>query len=80
MINFSVLKLLALDKITKLMKDEKGEVNIVAIVLLIGIVVVLAIVFKDSIVNLLQGIFKGMEGNLSSINGTPEPFVQPPTT
>ncbi len=70
MINFSVLKLLAMDKITKLMKDEKGEVNIVAIVLLIGIVVVLALVFKDAIIGLLQGIFADIQSGTSGIAQT----------
>ena len=37
--------------------DEKGEVNIVAIVILIGIAVILALIFKDQIKSLLETLF-----------------------
>lgn len=37
--------------------EEKGEVNIVAIVVLIGIAVLLAIVFRGAIENLLNSLF-----------------------
>ena len=38
------------------MHDEKGEVNIVATVVLIGIAVLLAIIFKDAISNLIKSL------------------------
>lgn len=41
----------------KLFSDEKGEVNIVAIVVLIGIAVILALVFKDQVTLLLETLF-----------------------
>ena len=44
-------------KIRQLFTDEKGEVNIVAIVVLIGIAVLLALVFKDQITELLKSLF-----------------------
>lgn len=37
--------------------DEEGDVNIVSIVVLIGIAVLLAIVFKDAITELLESLF-----------------------
>ena len=40
---------------------ENGEVNIVAIVVLIGIAVLLAIFFKDQIGNLLKSMFGTIE-------------------
>ena len=40
----------------KFLRDEKGEVNIVAIVVLIGIAVILAIIFKDAIKSLIQSM------------------------
>lgn len=46
-------KLLLADKL----KEESGEVNIVAIVVLIGIAVLLAIVFRGAIENLLKSLF-----------------------
>lgn len=70
MSKFSALKLMALNKIAKLIKDEKGEVNIVAIVLLIGIVVVLAIVFKDAILDLLNNLFSDINNQTSGIWNT----------
>lgn len=70
MSKFSALKLMALNKIAKLIKDEKGEVNIVAIVLLIGIVVVLAIVFKDAILDLLNNLFSDINDQTSGIWNT----------
>ena len=39
------------------LKEESGEVNIVAIVVLIGIAVLLAIVFRGAIENLLKSLF-----------------------
>lgn len=51
-------------KMKKLFSDEKGEVNIVATVVLIGIAVLLAVVFKDFITKeLLPGLFDTIKGN-----------------
>ena len=44
-------------KIRQMFTDEKGEVNIVAIVVLIGIAVLLALVFKDQITRLITSLF-----------------------
>ena len=44
-------------KLKQLFTDENGEVNIVAIVILIGIAVTLALIFKDKIVELLESLF-----------------------
>lgn len=46
-------KLLLAEKL----KEESGEVNIVAIVVLIGIAVLLAIFFRGQIQNLLNSLF-----------------------
>ena len=48
---------LAKMRIEEWFKDETGEVNIVAIVVLIGIAVILALVFKDQIMALLESLF-----------------------
>ena len=37
--------------------EERGAVDIVAIVVLIGIAVLLAVIFKDSITDLLESLF-----------------------
>ncbi|MBQ3196168.1 MAG: flagellin-like protein [Clostridia bacterium] len=44
-------------KLRKFFSDEKGEVNIVAIVVIIGIAVLLALIFKEQISNLLTSLF-----------------------
>ena len=44
-------------------RDEKGAVDIVAIVVLIGIAVILAVVFKDSIKKLIETMLGTIEGN-----------------
>lgn len=43
--------------------DEKGEVNIVATVVLIGIAVVLAVIFRDAIKKLVEDLLKGITDN-----------------
>ena len=43
--------------ISEFLTDESGEVNIVAIVVLIGIAILLAIVFRDNIKGLLKSLF-----------------------
>lgn len=48
-----IAKMLLVEKL----KSEKGEVNIVAIVILIGIAVLLAIFFRGAIENLLNTLF-----------------------
>lgn len=53
------------------MADEDGEVNIVTIVVLIGIAVLLAILFKDSISNLLKNLFNTIGGSASNVVTTP---------
>ncbi len=44
-------------------KKENGDVNVVSIVVLIGIAVLLAIVFKDAITELLESLFGTIEDN-----------------
>lgn len=57
-------------KLRKLFSDEKGEVNIVAIVVLIGIAVLLALIFKDQIVSLLKTLFGTITKNANdAVNG-----------
>lgn len=43
--------------------DEKGAVDIVAIVVLIGIAVLLALVFKDQLATLLEKLFETIGDN-----------------
>lgn len=41
-------------------KDEKGEVNVVAIVVLIAVAVVLALFFKEEIAGILSDLLEGI--------------------
>lgn len=61
------LKMLILAKLDKFVNDEKGEVNIVAIVILIGIAVVLAIIFKDAISNLIKSLLNQIQTNANNV-------------
>jgi len=42
--------------------DEEGDVNIVSIVVLIGIAVLLAVVFKEQVTTLIENLFKTIGG------------------
>lgn len=47
----------------KFLRDEKGDVNVVSIVVLIGVAVVLALVFKNAITELITGLIGQITGN-----------------
>jgi len=64
--NNLLLKSWVSKKFDKFFRDEKGEVNIVAIVVLIGIAVVLAIVFKDAITNLIKSLLNTITGKATN--------------
>ena len=44
-------------KMAALLKNERGEANIIAIILVLAIVIALAIIFKDSITKLFNRIW-----------------------
>ena len=71
--NMVMLGSMAKYKLTKLFSDEKGEVNIVAIVVLIGIAVLLALVFKSQIENLLNSLFVTIGKNATDAVNTASP-------
>lgn len=56
-------------KVREFMQEEKGAVDIVAIVVMIGIAVLLAIVFKDAITGLLNTLFDTITGNATGAVG-----------
>ena len=64
--NLMLLKMWIQSKLDKFVNDEKGEVNIVAIVILIGIAVVLAIIFKDAILGLINSLLTQIQGNANN--------------
>lgn len=52
----------------RLLNEERGGGEIVAAVILVALAVVLGVFFREQIVNLVKGIFGGMDP--SSINET----------
>ncbi|MGN0342789.1 MAG: Flp1 family type IVb pilin [Roseburia sp.] len=44
-------------------EEERGDVNIVSMVVLIGIAVLLAVLFKDTIKELLETLLETIKGN-----------------
>ncbi len=50
-------------KMHAFLTDEDGDVNIVSMVVLIGIAVLLAIVFRDAIKSLITSLLKAIEKN-----------------
>ena len=67
--NLMAMGMIAKYKLTKLFSDEKGEVNIVAIVVLIGIAVLLALIFKGQIEQLLETLFGTITKNANDAVG-----------
>ena len=71
MLNVELYAKLALLKVREAVKnvftEESGEVNIVAIVVLIGIAVILALAFKDAIIGVLQDLFAAIRGKTGEI-------------
>lgn len=50
-------------KVESFFKKEDGEVNIIAIVVLIGIAILLALIFKDRISDLINSLFDSIDQN-----------------
>lgn len=57
-------------KMHAFLTDEDGDVNIVSMVVLIGIAVLLAIVFRDAIKSLITNLLATISGNATdAVNG-----------
>ena len=59
--------LMAKQKISKLWKNESGEANIIAIILVLAIVIALAIVFKNQLTQLFNKIWGGLFADVDNI-------------
>lgn len=69
--NLMVMKIWAQAKLQRFLRDERGDVNIVSIVVLIGIAVLLAIVFKNAIGKLLTSLLETITRNAGgAVNDT----------
>lgn len=60
-------------KVKEFFTKEDGDVNIVSIVVLIGIAVLLAIVFKDAIGLLITDLLESITNNATNAVNTPVP-------
>lgn len=58
-------------KVYDFLHNERGEANIIAIIIVIAIVVALAIVFRENIKNLFDGIWAKINAN---VQGLPDKF------
>ncbi|MDR1064994.1 MAG: flagellin-like protein [Oscillospiraceae bacterium] len=66
-----IFAVLAKARLREFFTKEDGEVNIVAIVVLIGIAIVLAIIFRGYITKLLNSLF-------NQVNSTADNAIAPP--
>ncbi len=69
--NVKTMGLIAKYKLMKLFSDERGDVNVVAIVVLIGVAVLLAILFKDQIGALLTSLLGTINENAEGVVNDP---------
>lgn len=59
------------NRLWRLCHEEDGEVNIVTIVVLIGIAVLLALVFKEQVTNLITTLFRTITTNATNAVNNP---------
>ena len=56
-------------RLNAFLRDEAGDVNIVSIVVLIGIAVLLAVIFKDAISKLIKTLLDTITNNAKNAVG-----------
>lgn len=52
--------------LNKFIKSEKGEINMIAIVLILIVVIILAVIFKDNMQSLLENIFTRIQNDINN--------------
>jgi len=57
--------LMAKEKVARLLKNERGDTNIIAIIIILAIVIALAIIFRKSIMSLFDSIWKSITGDVT---------------
>lgn len=53
-------------KLNEFLTREDGDVNVVSIVVLIGVAVTLALVFKGQITTIMQGLLNAIQGHATT--------------
>lgn len=56
----------AMNNALKLMKNEKGETNLIAIILILAIVLVLVLLFKTKLTKIFNDIWDKIGGNVGN--------------
>lgn len=69
MMHLSVMASMAKMKAREIFCDETGAVDLITIVVLIGVAVLLAIVFKDAIGGLIESLLGTIETNATAAVG-----------
>lgn len=59
----------AISKLQAFRREERGAVDVVAIVVMIGVAVALAVIFRDEIEKLITNLLGTIEGNATSAVG-----------
>ena len=71
--NFLIAKYVeAKMKMDSFLKNEKGEANIIAVILVLAIVIALVVIFRKSITKMVNGIWKEISDNFGSATGGTE--------
>ena len=67
--NLYIKGMMAKQNLVKALRSERGEANIVAIILVLAIVIALAIVFRGAIKGLFDSIWGGITGQVNGATG-----------
>lgn len=70
MTNLMVLATMARLRLKEVFCDEKGEVNIVAMIILIVIAVMLALLFREQIGELVNKLFESIKGKEEDLSAS----------
>ena len=69
--------MIAKHNLQKKILEERGEANIIAIILVLAIVIALAIVFRSAIGKLFNSIWDGITGQVGDATSTYPEYVAP---
>lgn len=64
---FYMKKLQVKEKLSKLWKNESGEANIIAIILVLAIVIALAIIFRSQLTALFNKIWNSLFADVDNV-------------
>ena len=68
LLNLIVLQgLLVKEKARKVLTNERGEANIIAIILILAIVIALAIIFRNQLTSLFNRIWTSLFSNVDNV-------------